>query len=333
MRLVPETLPRALQGALAPAWLVAGDEPLLVAEAADAIRAAARSAGYTGREVLFIERGFDWGALGAELRSLSLFAERRIVELRMASPKPGADGSRLLVGALDDPSPDVLLLLVTGKIEYADRSAAWVKAFEARGQCVDAEQLQPEQLPQWIAARMRALGLVPDPDAVELLAERCEGNLVAAHQEIELLRLLAGPGPLSLDAAEESVAESARYDVFKFGEAMLAGDAPRALRILDGLAAEGEEPTLLLWCVTEELRSVLQYGSSPAPKRLFRGGRRRKELLGRAHQRVSAERAWALLGTAGRIDAMIKGSRRDEAWSTLARVATEFCIAGRNRAG
>ncbi|HXQ30537.1 MAG TPA: DNA polymerase III subunit delta [Steroidobacteraceae bacterium] len=334
MRLVPETLARALEQDLSPAWLVAGDEPLLVGEAADAIRSRARALGYTGRDVLFVERGFDWDVLQGELRSLSLFAERRIIELRMPQAKPGAEGSRVLVAALADCSADALLLLITDKIEWADRSSAWVKAFETHGSCVDAEQLLPEQLPAWIGARMRRAGLVPDDDAVELLAERCEGNLVAAHQQIERLALLAGPGAVTVETVADSVAMSARYHVFQLSEALLAGEAARVLRIIDGLAAEGEEPTLVLWCIAEELRSILQWSAQPrgAARRLLRGGRRRQELLRSAHARVPRERAWELLGAAARIDALIKGPRKDEAWSALARVATELCIAAGIRA-
>jgi DNA polymerase-3 subunit delta len=335
MQLVPETLARALEQSLAPAWLVAGDEPLLVGESADAIRSAARDRGFTGRDVMFVERDFDWGVLQSELRSMSLFAERRIIELRLAEPKPGAEGSRTLVSALQDPSPDILLLVITDKIEWADRSSAWVKAFDTHGVLVDADQLQPEQLPRWLDARMRRLGLEPEREAVELIAERCEGNLVAARQEIDRLALLCGPGPISAETVAEAVATSARYNVFQLGEALLGGDAPRVLRILDGLAAEGEEPTLVLWCIAEELRSLLQWspqGSGNA-RRLFRGGRRRKELLRSAGQRISRGRLWELLREAGRIDGIIKSSRRDESWGALARISTEFCIAARNRAG
>jgi DNA polymerase III subunit delta len=335
MRLVPETLSRALEAGLAPAWLVAGDEPLLVGEAADAIRARARAGGYTGRELLFVEPRFDWDRLRSELRSLSLFAERRILEIRLPQAKPGLDGSRALVAALEAPSPDVLLLVITGRIEWADRSSAWVKAFELHGACVDAEQLAPEQLPAWVEARLRRYGLEPGPDAAVLLADRCEGNLVALHQEIERLSLARGAGPLSAETVADSVADNARFHVFQLGETLLAGDAPRALRILDGLAAEGEEPTLVLWCVAEELRSILQWSSqgNGAPRRLFRGGRRRRELLRTAAQRVPRTRAAELLASAARIDLLIKGSRKDEAWNALARVAAELCIAARNRAG
>src|SRR5450432_4023154 len=218
MRLVPETLPRALEQGLSPAWLVAGDEPLLVGEAAAAIRERARRAGFTGRDVLFIERGFDWDSLLAEQKSLSLFAERRVLELRMAQPKPRVEGSRALVSVLEEPSADVLVLLITDKIAWADRSSAWVKAFENRGSCVDAEQLLPEQLPAWVTSRMRRTGLDPGPEAAELLAERCEGNLTAAHQEIEQLRLLLGAGPVTREAVADSVATSARFHVFQLGE-------------------------------------------------------------------------------------------------------------------
>ena len=334
MRLVPETLARALERDPAHAWLVAGDEPLLVGEAGDAIRRRARAAGFTGREVLFAERGFDWQQLRAEQASLSLFAERRILELRLAQPKPGVEGSKALVAAVENPAPDLLLLVITDKIAWADRSAAWVQAFETHGCLVDAEQLQPEQLPGWVEARMRASELEPGAEAAALIAERCEGNLTAAHQEIERLKLLAGPGPVSVETVAESVAMSARFNVFQLGEALLAGDARRSLRILDGLAGEGEEPTLVLWCIAEELRSIVQLAQpGPPARRILRGGRKRRSLLERARGRVPAARAWTLLERAARIDALIKGPRKAEGWGALARLATEFCIATPNRAG
>jgi DNA polymerase-3 subunit delta len=335
MRLVAETLPRALEAGLAPAWLVAGDEPLLVGEAADAIRARARAAGFSSRQVLFVESGFDWDSVLTELNSLSLFAERRILELRLPRPKPGADGSRVLVTALAQPQPEVLLLVITDRIEWVDRSAAWVKAFETHGACVDVDQLLPAQLPAWIEARMRRHGLEPEPEAVQLLADRCEGNLVAAHQEIERLALSAGPGPVSVAAVAAAVASSARYHVFQLGETLLEGDAPRALRILAGLEAEGEEPTLVLWCLAEELRSLLQWSPQPpaSARRLFRGGRQRKELLRAAAARVSRAQAQTLLLRVAALDAVIKGPRKDEAWGLLARVTADLCNATRIRAG
>lgn len=324
MRFDTATLARELATRLLPAWLVAGDEPLLVGETADAIRARARQDGYAAREVVFVERGFDWGRVIAETHSMSLFADRKILELRLPQPKPGAEGSRVLCNLLAHPPQDTLLLVITDKLEWQDKSAAWVKAFESHGGLVELEQLTPEQLPAWIAARMRRHGLEPEPEAVKLLAERCEGNLVAAHQEIERLALFAGPGLVTCEAVEDAVANSARYHVFQLGEAALSGDATRTVRILDGLAAEGEEPTLVLWCLAEELRALLQWSPQPqrgAPSRLFRGGRRRQTVLGRAAQRLPRPRVRELLVAAAHADAVIKGAKRGDAWAELLRIA------------
>ncbi len=335
MRLEPATLQRTLDsGALSLAWLVAGDDPLRVGEASDLIRARARAEGYVGRDVLFVEKSFDWEQLSGNLNAMSLFSERRIVELRMPQAKPGIDGSKALIAALETLPSDVLLLLITDKIEYKDQSSAWVKAFDAKGCCLLVEQLQAHQLPAWVTERMKRVGLVPDPEAAQLLAERCEGNLVAAHQEIELLALLCGKGPVTVETVAESVANSARYHVFKLSEALLAGDSHRAVRILDGLAAEGDEPTLVLWALTEDLRSILQFGSKPGnAARLFKGGALRKERLAMAARRVPKRVAQELLMQAAQVDGMIKGARKDEAWGALTRIATTLCIAAKNRAG
>ena len=325
MRFVPESLARELAGRdLRPAWLVAGDEPLLVGETADQIRARARALGYGQRDVLFAERGFDWGVVLAETRAMSLFAERRILEIRLPTPKPGVDGSKVLAEVVRAPAADVLLLVITDKVEWADRSSAWVKAFEEHGGFVEIEQLTPERLPAWLVERLARVGLTAEPDALQLLAERCEGNLVAAHQEIERLALLSGPGRLDFDTVESAVANSARFTLYQLGEAALSGDAARTTRVLDGLAAEGEEPTLVLWSLAEELRALLQWQPNPArgaPARLFRGGRRRQSLLGEAARRLPRPRVRELLLDAAHADAVIKGGRRGEPWSELLRVA------------
>lgn len=325
MRFVPETLGREIAARdLQPCWLIAGDEPLLVGEAADQIRARAKSLGYSQREVLFAERGFDWGVVLAETRSMSLFAERRVLEIRLPTPKPGVEGAKVLAEVARHPVPDLLVLVITDKLEWADKSAAWVKAFEEHGGFVDVEQLAPEHLPAWLVERLARAGLQADDDAVQLLAERCEGNLVAAHQEIERLALLAGPGRIDLEAVESAVANSARYTLFQLGEAALAGDAGRATRVLDGLAAEGEEPTLVLWSLAEELRALLQWQPNPprgAPARLFRGGRRRQALLGQAARRLPRSVLRELLLDAARADAVIKGARLGEPWGELLRIA------------
>jgi DNA polymerase-3 subunit delta len=167
---------------------------------------------------------------------------------------------------------------------------------------------------------------VADADAIELLAERCEGNLVAAHQQIERLALTVGRGTVSVEMMAESVAMSARYNVFQLSEALLAGDAGRVLRMLDGLQGEGVEPTLILWAVAEELRSILQWAPNGSARRLYRGGRARKELLSRAQSRVPRARVQGYLEDAARIDGYIKGPRKDESWGALARLATSLSL-------
>lgn len=324
MRLVPETLGRHLSGALVPAWLISADEPLLAGECADAIRAKARAEGYANRQVVFADRGFDWGVVEAETRSLSLFAERRLLEIRLTS-KPLADGARVLVELATKPAPDLVVLVLTDKLEWADKQAAWVKAFETGAHFVDVEQLLAEQLPGWIEARLRRAGLVPDAEAVALLAERCEGNLVSAHQEIERLALACGPGPVDAHTVAESVADTARFHLFQLGEAALAGDLARTVRVLDGLEAEGEGEVLVLWSLAEEIRACLQWSPRPpqgAPKRLFRGGRRRQALLERAARRLPRARLRELLLRAAHADAVMKGARRGDRWSELRRLAT-----------
>jgi len=326
MRIVAESLAQNLKGSAPHAWLVSGDEPLLVGESSDLIRARARQDGFVGREVLFVDRYFDWDSLDGELRAMSLFAEKRIIELRMAQLKPGLDGSKILQAAVNDPAADVFLLVITDKIEWKDYSSSWVKAFETQGHWVHADQLGIDQLPGWIKGRLSRVDLSADPEAIDLLVERCEGNLVAAHQQIERLSLLT-KGTVSVETMAELVAMSARYNVFQLSEALLSGDAGRVLRMLDGLQGEGVEPPLVLWCITEELRSILQWTPNGGPRRLYRGGRARKDLLSRAHARVPRAQLHDLLEDAARIDGYIKGSRKAEAWGALARLATTLCLA------
>jgi DNA polymerase-3 subunit delta len=319
MRINTEQLPRALERPLAPAWLIAGDEPLLVGEAADAVRAAARAAGFTGRELFVAERGFDWGELQAASRTLSLFAERRIIELRLPSPRPGKEGGAVLAALAGDPAPDTLLLVVTSRPERDTWSAAWFKAFEQHGVVVQSWPVEIGRLPQWIAGRAARLGLALDAAGAELLAERVEGNLLAAHQEIEKLALLhAGGGSVGIEAVRSAVANSARYDVFQLGEAALAGDAARGLRILDGLRAEGTEPPLVLWALCRELRALADArGPQGAPGGYGRQAEQRAALLRRAAARTAGQPLTPLFLLAARADRQIKGLARGDPWTTL----------------
>jgi len=302
------------------AYLVSGDEPLLVGEASDAIRQAARQAGFTDRQVFFGERGFDWNILRAESASLSLFAERRILEVKLPGGKPG-DGAQVLQELVERPVPDTLLLVISGPIERAQQSA-WVNAFERAAVWLPVWPIDLARLPAWIAARMRRHGLEPAPGATEFLAERVEGNLLAAQQEIDKLALLLGKGTVDVATLESAVATSARYDVFKLQDAAFRGDGARALRILAGLRAEGEEPTLVLWAISAGLRALLNSSRrvplAPWP--------RPPAGLDDAVRRLRPGQVGALIGEAALVDRAIKG--RDDAvedpWDALTRLVARI---------
>ena len=220
------------------------------------MRARARAAGFTERETHFMERGSDWNDVRASANNLSLFAERRIVELRMPSAKPGKDGGAALVGLLEARDPDRVLLILTPRLDRDAQGADWVRAVETHGALVQVWPVEANRFAAWLRARFRKVKLTADDDALELLAERTEGNLLAAHQEIEKLRLLVRGDRVTADDVLTSVADSARFDVFKLGESALAGDAARTLRMLDGLRAEGVEPTLVLWSLSKAVRDL-----------------------------------------------------------------------------
>ena len=289
MRINTDQVARTLERGLAPAWLIVGDEALLTGEAADAVRARARAEGFAGRDLFVTDRSFDWAEISAASRTLSLFAERRILEIRMPTPRPGKEGGAVLAALAADPGPDNLLLVVTTRPEKDTWSSAWFKAFDKHGVVVQTLPVEIGRLPQWIAARAARLGLRFEPGAAELLAERVEGNLLAAHQEIEKLALLRADGHADFEAVESAVANSARYDVFQLGEAALAGDVARALRILDGLRAEGVEPPLVLWALCRELRALADLRSGVAKQAFGQAAERREALVKRAAARAAGQ--------------------------------------------
>lgn len=315
MTLSPAQLEAGLARRLAPAYLIAGDEPLLIQECADAVRRAAREQGFVEREVHAVERGFDWAAFAGDLSSLSLFASRRLVELRLRTPASAADGAEVFGRFAGDPPGDIVLLVIAPKLDKRARGAPWAKALAGVGEFVEVRPVEPPALPSWIQERLRRAGLHADAEAVRLLAERVEGNLLAAHQEIEKLRLLHGEGEVDAEAVRAAVADSARYDIFKLADAAVAGDIGRALRILAGLRAEGLAIPQILWPLARELRGLVRVrwlmdeGLS-AQAALQRAGvwRNRAGLVGRA---VARHDGRALRGIARRlalVDRLSKGA-------------------------
>lgn len=256
MKIKANQLTPHLQKNLAPCYLVSGDEHLLVDEALDAIRGAARDRGFTSRDLHVATTGFDWAQLQGAGANLSLFAEKRIVELRLPTGKPGRAGSQAIADFVDATGDDLMFIVVTPKLDQRAQSAKWVKALESAGVMIQVWPIGLRELPGWIAARMREAGLQPDREAVVMIADRVEGNLLAAGQEIEKLRLIHGEGEVTADDVSDAVANSSRFDVFKLVDAALGGNAKRALRILSGLRAEGVEPVIIVWALTRELRTL-----------------------------------------------------------------------------
>jgi len=330
---------RAAQGALAPVYVVAGDEPLLAQEAADTIRAAARGAGYSEREVLHADARFDGSRLEQAKTSLSLFAERRIVELRLPGGKPGKSGGKALSEFAEAPPPDLLLLVTLPRLDREARSSRWVQVLEHAAVWVDVERIDRAALPDWIAARLARHRLRAPREALEFIADRVEGNLLAAHQEVAKLALLHPANTLlTPEQVADAVLDVARYDVFALAPALLAGDAPRALRLLDGLRAEGEPLPLVLWVVAEELRTLLRAQEAVATGKPLGAVARelriwgpREKLLPQALRRISAAAAATLLARCADIDRLAKGLAAPRAdsdpWLELSDIALA-CAAG-----
>jgi DNA polymerase-3 subunit delta len=247
-------------GPLKPLYLLAGDEHLLLLEALDRLRVAARAQGYSEREVLDADKDFDWNRLGQSANALSLFASRRVIEVRLATGRPGNDGAAAIIEYCKKPAPDVLLL-ISAPTWSKSHETKWVAEVERAGVVVVFWPLKRNELPAWLAARAQSRGLALSRDALAMLVERTEGHLLAAAQEIDKAALLlradapaAGGKPVAVDAAlfRDAVADHARYDVFALAEAMLAGEAARAVRVLEVLRAEGEHVAgLVPWIASQ----------------------------------------------------------------------------------
>jgi len=323
-----------LAGALAPIYVVHGDEPLLAIEAGDAIRTAARKAGCDEREVLVVEPGFKWDAFAAANANLGLFGARRLIDLRIPSGKPGVDGARALEAYAARPNPDQTLLVMLPRLDRATQASAWFSALGHAGASVAVQPLTREELPAWIAARLARQGQRVPPATLAFLAERCEGNLLAARQEIEKLGLLLPEGELPAEAVARAVTDVARYDVFQLSEAWLASDAARALRIIAALEAEGEGVQLLLWQLSEDvhaLAAVLEATTSGTPVAIaLRNARvwgKRQAAMERAARRFEPGAVAPLLAALARLDALSKGIGRGNVWDELQ--TTALAMAGK----
>ena len=335
MNVDSEDLPRHLAKGLAPLYVVHGEALLLAIEAADAIRNAARTAGYTERETFIAEPGFKWPTLRNSAQSMSLFSDKKVIDLRIPSGKPGTEGAQALQDHCSDLPPDTLTLITLPKLDGTTMKSKWFTALAAHGTVVSANDVALAALPQWIAGRLQRQGQSADADTLTFLAQRVEGNLLAAWQEIQKLALLYPAGPLSFEQVKDAVMDVARYDVFKLSEAMLSGDAARYARILDGLRAEGTATVLILWALAEDIRALAkvaramqQTGNVSSALREARVWGVRQKLVERAVRRISPVFAERALRQAAQIDRLVKGLRQGDVWDELLHLGVRCARAG-----
>lgn len=332
MRISTEQLQQHLARELKPLYTVFGDETLLALEASDRIRARSRAEGYTERNVLTVDSGFKWSELAFTGNSQSLFAARRILELRIPTGKPGTEGSEALQRYCEGLPPDTITLVCLPGVDWRAQKAGWFEALDRAGVAVEAKPVTRKALPDWLAGRLRAQNQEADRETLDFIADRVEGNLLAAHQEVQKLALLFPAGPIAFDQAREAVLDVARYDVFSLGEALLDGEVLHLARMMDGLKGEGVAPPLVLWALAEEIRAIGRVldaiVSGRTPPQLWRDAR----VWGNAHQnlmhqncrRFTKEQVEAAIAHAAKVDRMVKGLIRGDVWDELLQLGLRF---------
>lgn len=323
MRIRADQLHQQLQKNLLPIYILSGDEPLLIQEAADSIRRHCRDNGFSDREVMHVDNSFHWHELLASNSALSLFSERKLIELRLPTGKPG-DGAKVLVEYAQNASPDNVLLVICGKLESSSTRSKWYKSLEDVGASIQVWPVEARQLPRWIEQRMKACDLQASPDAVQLLAERVEGNLLAAIQEIEKLKLSSQSTFIDAETVTAAVADNARYDIFGLVDRAMEGNAKASLKVLQGLKAEGSQPTVVLWAIARELRLLCRcahdLNQGQAIDRALQNNRvwdRRKPITKTALKRLRIKQLNNMLRQANQVDQTIKGIVPGNPWNLM----------------
>lgn len=326
MKLKPEQLGSQLkrQQEALPVYLVTGDEPLLCGESIDAIRAHLRQLGFTEREVMHVDASFSWDSLLESANALSLFAERKIIEIRLGSQKLNKAASELLQKYLANPAPDNALLIICDRMDRSVKQSAWFKKVEQCGAVVEVWPIEADQLAQWLGQRAASQGVQLESEALQLMADRIEGNLLAARQELDKLALLYPGQRLSAEQVIEAVSDSSRFDIFALTDAALQSDAGRCQHILQVLRQEGNEPPVVLWALTRDIRMLHRVIRGVANgqawdtlcqrERIFG---KRKNLVRNATRRLRPEQLEQLLDLASEVDMAIKGQRSDDPWLLL----------------
>lgn len=331
MRTSSEQLPQQLKRGLAPLYVVFGDEPLLALEAADRIRAKARADGYGEREFLTAEQHFDWSRLRMSAQSQSLFSTLRLLELRIPNGKPGVEGGKTLQAFSTQLPADTVTLIVLSELDWRAQKASWFTALDAAGIMVEAKPVTRTQLPAWLAGRLQENQQSADGETLDFIADRVEGNLLAAYQEVQKLALLFPSGQLRFDQVKDAVLDVARFDVFDLGSTVIAGDAAHFARTLDGLQGEGVAPPLVLWAIADEIRALgrviaLICAGQPLAQAL-RDARiwgARQKIIEQHARRFTLPQIEAALMHSARIDRIIKGLATGNVWDELLKLGLRF---------
>ncbi len=323
-KLRTDLLPANLKKHLAPVYFVFGDEDLIVQECCDIIRSTARGQGFSERELHHTDAGFSWDELYNSANALSLFADKKIIEIRIHNGKPGDAGSKAIVDYCLQPSEDNLLLLISPKIDTRSQKAKWFQAIDKVGVTVQVWPISLQQMPRWLDQRMKAAGLNASTEAIDILCAKTEGNLLAAAQEVEKLKLLSGDGIVDAQLMTASVMDSARYDIFGLVDKAIYGDSRAAAESLQGLRSEGSEPLTLLWALTREIRNLYGMKESIERGESFDAAARRngiwdkrKPLIKNALHRLSLRDLQNLLRKAALADRTTKGAARGNVWNIL----------------
>jgi DNA polymerase-3 subunit delta len=340
MRIKLEQLAQHLQKHSASLYTLSGNEPLLILEAADLIRSHARQQGYTERELFIIDQYFNWSDLLNVGNSLSLFGNRRMLDIRIPSGKPGKEGGKTIEAYCNALPPETITLVTLPKVDRQGQATKWFKILEDTGVIIPVYRIEREQLPNWIGQRLAWQQQESDADTLQFLADRVEGNLLAAHQEIQKLALLYPQGHLTFNQVKDVVLNVARYDVYQLSEAMISADIVRYIRILDGLHEEGTPPLLILATLIEQIRQLITLrkgldGGQP-PVRLLQAARiwgdRQKTALAAA-KRISLQSLMQGLSDAATIDRMIKGIAHGDTWDALLQLGLKFMCSTYDQSG
>jgi DNA polymerase-3 subunit delta len=332
MRLKPEQTAQHLRSRkLAPVYLISGDEPQQITEIADAVRNAAREAGYLEREIFSQDTGFSWNDLPSAAYATSLFADRKVIDLRLPSGSPGTEGARILTAYCDRLPEDTVLLITTGKLAAASLKTRWFQALERVGVFIQVWPLEGEDLQRWLQQRMQRRGMNTDNEGLKLLAARIEGNLLAAAQEIEKLFILYGAGFVDAAKIADAVADSSRYDIFKLTDSLLAGNPGRIAKILAGLKEEDVAAPVVLWAITREtrllckLKQEIAAGKNPdAAMQAQQIWDKRKARVNHALNRLSEATLHRILILSAKADREIKGQQPGDPWQSLLQICLVF---------